>query len=276
MESLTLKPLTASVGAEVVGVDREQLLAGGDLSTAILDALEAYGGLVFRDQFLDDAAQVQFCRTLGQIHLFPDHAIPEITVISLDPTKSGIAAYLKGTFDWHIDGTTDEIPNMASVLTAHAVESESGQTEFASTYGAYERLTDDEKERFAGLRVLHSFEAHQRRITPDPSPELEADWATRPKREHPLIWHHRTGRRSLVLGATASHVVGWDFEKGAALLDELLDRATAPEFVYRHEWAVGDTVIWDNRGVLHRVCPYDDTSPREMHRTTILGDEPIQ
>jgi alpha-ketoglutarate-dependent taurine dioxygenase len=66
------------------------------------------------------------------------------------------------------------------------------------------------------------------------------------------------------------------FDEGRALLLELLDRSTAPELVYRHEWKVGDLVIWDNRGVLHRACRYDASSARDMHRTTIAGDEPIQ
>ena len=98
----------------------------------------------------------------------------------------------------------------------------------------------------------------------------------RPAKEHPLVWRHRSGRRSLVLGATTDHVVGMEPDEGRALLDDLLHRATTPDRVYRHEWQVGDVVIWDNRGVLHRALPYDPTSPRDMHRTTFAGDEPIQ
>jgi alpha-ketoglutarate-dependent taurine dioxygenase len=90
------------------------------------------------------------------------------------------------------------------------------------------------------------------------------------------VWRHRDGRHSLVLGATADHIEGMDVEEGRALLQDLLDRSTAPDRVYRHEWRVGDMVIWDNRGVLHRACPYDPSSARDMHRTTLAGDEPIQ
>jgi alpha-ketoglutarate-dependent taurine dioxygenase len=79
-----------------------------------------------------------------------------------------------------------------------------------------------------------------------------------------------------VLGATASHVVGMDVEAGRALLDDLLARATRPDRVFRHSWAVGDMVIWDNRGVMHRALPYDTSSSRDMHRTTLHGEEPIQ
>ncbi len=90
------------------------------------------------------------------------------------------------------------------------------------------------------------------------------------------MWTHRSGRKSLVLGASADYIVGMDRDEGRGLLAELLDRATVPEKVYSHHWSVGDTVIWDNRGVLHRAAHYDPRSPREMLRTTVLGDEPIQ
>ena len=90
------------------------------------------------------------------------------------------------------------------------------------------------------------------------------------------MWTHLSGRKSLVLGATASHIVGMDEDAGKKFLAELLARATTPDRVYRHTWSVGDVVIWDNRGVLHRATPYDSDSPRDMHRTTFAGDEPIQ
>ena len=78
-----------------------------------------------------------------------------------------------------------------------------------------------------------------------------------------------------MLGATTDHVVGMSREDGRALLDDLLARATAPDLVYRHQWEVGDLVIWDNRGVLHRALPYDPGSARDMHRCTLTGDEAI-
>ena len=123
---------------------------------------------------------------------------------------------------------------------------------------------------------MHTIEASQRLHNPDPTPEEVELWRRRPAKEHPLVWTHRSGRKSLVLGATADHVAGMDLDEGRALLADLLDRATTPDRVYRHEWTLGDVVIWDNRGVLHRACPYDPTSPRDMHRTTFAGDEPIQ
>jgi alpha-ketoglutarate-dependent taurine dioxygenase len=276
MAVISTEKLSANVGALVVGVDAEQLLHDESLAEWCLEALEANGALVFRDLHLDDDTQIAFSRRLGEVEKVGTGDKPEIFLVTLDPAKNPSAQYLKGTFDWHIDGCTDDIPIAATLLSAHAVAERGGETEFASTYGAYDDLSDDEKERLESVRVVHTIEASQRNVNPNPSPEVLARLRSRPAKEHPLVWKHRSGRKSLVLGATADHVVGMDPDESRAFLDDLLDRATTPDRVYRHEWAVGDLVIWDNRGVLHRALPYDPSSPRDMHRCTLAGDEPIQ
>ena len=276
MATITAEKLGDSVGALVTGVDRTTLLEDEALPEWIHDALEANGALVFRDLHLDDATQVAFSKRLGSVEIFGKGEHPEIFRVTLDPAKNPSAQYLRGTFDWHIDGCTDDIPIMATVLTAHAVAESGGETEFASTYGAYDALSDEEKAMADEIRVVHTIEASQRLHNPNPTDEQVANWRRRPPKVHPLVWRHLDGRHSLVIGATADHIEGMDVEEGKALLQDLLDRSTAPDRVYRHQWKVGDMVIWDNRGVLHRACPYDATSARAMHRTTLAGDEPIQ
>jgi alpha-ketoglutarate-dependent taurine dioxygenase len=273
---IATEKLSPTVGAEVGGVDRDQLLADPALPAWTLEALEAHGALVFRNLHVDDATQVAFSRRLGQVEVFGSGEHPEIFRVTLDPAKNPAAAYLRGTFDWHIDGCTDDVPIMATLLSAHAVATSGGETEFASTYTAYDHLSEDEKDRYLSLRVVHTIEASQRMVNSDPSLEELALWRARPAKEHPLVWTHQSGRRSLVLGATADYVVGMELDEGRALLADLLARSTTVDRVYRHEWALGDMVIWDNRGVLHRACRYDPTSPRDMHRTTLHGNEPIQ
>jgi alpha-ketoglutarate-dependent taurine dioxygenase len=275
MTTLTIEKLTDSVGAQIRGIDHEGLLEDDSLPHEILEALDTHGVLVLRELHLDDATQVAFSKRLGRVEVFGKGENPEIFRITLDPKKNPSAAYLRGTFDWHIDGCTDDVPIMATMLSAHAVADQGGETEFASSYAAFERLDGEEQERCLSLRVVHTFEAAQRLVNNDPSPDELAMWRKRPAKEHPLVWTHRNGRRSLVLGATTDHVVGMEVEDGKALLADLLERSTPPEVVYRHEWAVGDLVIWDNRGVLHRACSYDPDSPRDMHRTTLHGDEAI-
>jgi alpha-ketoglutarate-dependent taurine dioxygenase len=275
--TVTTKPLSDSVGVEVLDVDRDRLLHDEALADECLELLDQYGVLVFRELHLDDDTQVAFSRRLGTVEKVgrrDDGA--EIFRVTLDPAKNPAADYLKGTFDWHIDGMTDDIPIMATVLSAHEVAATGGDTEFASTYAAYEALSDDEQARALGTRVVHSFLAAQKLSHPNAS---EADiefWSKRPPKTHPLVWKHQNGRKSLVLGATTDHIEGISEEEGRAYLADLLDRSTVPERVYRHEWAKGDLVIWDNRGVLHRATPYDPSSARDMHRTTIAGNEAVQ
>jgi len=236
--------------------------------------------LVFRGLGLEPDAQVAFCEHLGEVDRSANHhPVAGIYRVTLDASKNSAAEYLHGTFHWHIDGCTpdgDECPQMATLLTAKAVSATGGETEFASTYAAYDDLSTDEQQRLGSLRVVYSLEASQRKVHPDPTDAQLAQWRSRKTSEFPLVWTHRDGRRSLVIGASADHVVGMPADESRALLDDLVARATRAERVYQHRWSVGDTVIWDNRGVLHRAIPYDQASPREMLRTTILGDEPIQ
>ena len=275
MTTLAADRLTPTVGALVEGVDRERVLSDQTLPGWTLEALEAHGVLVFRGLHLSDGDQVAFSKLLGTVEVLGTGAHPEIFRVTLDPARNPVAAYLKGTFHWHIDGCTDDVPIMATMLSAHDVAASGGETEFASSYQAYEDLSEGERIRFESVRVVHSVEASMRLHTADPTAEQLALWRKRPAKVHPLVWTHRTGRKSLVLGATTEHVVGMGPEDGRAFLDGLVDRATVPARVYRHQWQVGDVVIWDNRGVLHRAAPYDPASPRDMHRTTIAGDEPI-
>ena len=277
MTTVSLEKLAATVGAEVVGADRDLLLHDPSMPDWTLEALDANGVLVFRGLHLDDETQVAFSKRLGRVETFHmDDQLPEIFRVTLDPEKNPSAQYLKGTFYWHIDGMTEDVPILATLLSAHAVAGEGGGTEFASTYQAYDDLSDDELEHLSSIRVVHTIEAAQRTFNPDPSPEEVEMWRKRPAKEHPLVWQHDSGRRSLVLGATADHVAGMDVDEGRALLADLLARATGPDRVYRHEWEVGDLVIWDNTGVLHRALPYDPTSPRDMHRTTLYGKEAVK
>jgi alpha-ketoglutarate-dependent taurine dioxygenase len=280
MSTISITQTSKTIGAEVAGIEPDDLLKDESLVATLMDALDANGVLVFRDLDLDPETQVAFCQRIGELDYSEGHhPVPGIYRVTRDAAKNSAAEYLKGTFHWHIDGCTPlhgEPPQKATLLSAKAVTDSGGDTEFASTYAAYDALSEEEKQQFAALRVLHSLEASQRLVYPDPTPEQIEGWRTRPTSVHPLVWTHRSGRKSLLISAGAEHVVGMDAVESRALLDELMERATKDDLVYRHHWSIGDTVIWDNTGVMHRATPYPAGSPREMLRTTIFGDEPIQ
>ncbi len=281
MSTLTIEPLGANVGAEVRGLDPERLSEDDQLPAAILNAVEHAGVLVFRDLHLDPDTQVAFCRKLGPIEMNEGkYEVKGIYRVTLEKAASASADYLYGNFGWHIDGLTPTVnehpPPMLTMLTAQVVADDGGDTEFASTYAAYDDLSDGEKDTFAGLRVFHTMEAGILRFIPKPTEEHMARLRSQPTKVHPLIWTHKTGKRSVVIGGTSDFILGMPALEGRALLSELVERATTPDRVYSHKWRPGDTVLWDNRGLLHHITPFDTSRPREMLRTTVLGQEVVQ
>ncbi|MCX4090807.1 TauD/TfdA dioxygenase family protein [Nocardia sp. alder85J] len=270
--------LTPTTGVQINGLSGAALVDPG-VAAECAAALELRGVVIYRDAHLDDDQLVAFSRLLGTVVPLPlggEPRHPEIQKVTRDAAQSKLAAYREGTFFWHIDGTTAAIPDKATLLTARQIAADdTGDTEFANTYAAYEALPPQEQAALADLRVVHSFAASQLLVYPNPSPRERAAWDRNPAREHPLVWTRGSGRRSLLLGATADEVVGRSRPEGRALLDRLLDWATQPRFVLRHRWRVGDLVVWDNTGLLHRARPYGEHSARLMHRTSLAGEEAV-
>jgi alpha-ketoglutarate-dependent taurine dioxygenase len=260
--------LAPRIGSEL-RADVDALLSGRH-SAEIRGLLEQRGVVAFREIDLSEAQQIAFTRTLGS-----NSQDCEITRITMDPLENPKADYIKGAFYWHIDGTMLHTPIFASVMSSRRLSTTGGQTEFCNTYAAWDELPEAEKQALATLKVVHMFETAQRCVTPEPGYEELKKWQQYQPNTLPLVWTHRTGRKSLVLGSTASHIEGMDLREGWALLTRLREWATRPEFVYRHEWKLGDLVIWDNTGTMHRALPYPLDSGRLMYRTQIAGDEPF-
>jgi alpha-ketoglutarate-dependent taurine dioxygenase len=266
-ETTDIKPLIATR----VDTDKATLLSG-DKAQTLRTLLEMRGVLVFPRIHLTDDEQRSFASTIGTPINQGDRGVYKI---SLDEKVTATARYLKGTVLWHVDGWNDPIPARGTVLTAHVLSETGGQTEFSNAYAAYEELSEEMKARIAGLQVAHTMEGTQRGVHDVVTPEMEADWAAFKIHLHPLVWTHRSGRKSLLLGSGADWIEGMDRAESDALLAELKDWAQQPRFVYRHEWQVGDMIVWDNCGVLHRVEPYPADSGRLLHRVTLEGEEPI-
>lgn len=265
---MDVRPLTERIGSEV-RVD-PQALESASVAADLRKLLKQRGVLVFKEIALSDEQQVGLAWRMGKLREEGEDFIQKIT---LDKRLNQRADYLRGSFNWHMDGTHDDVPVFASLLSGRKLSATGGQTEFASSYAAYDELPEDTKARIEGLKAVHSVEVSMKRGGVAETPENLADWRSLPDRTHNLVWKHESGRKSLVIGCHASHIEGMGREEGRALLEELLTWATQPRFVYRHEWSVGDLLIWDNTGVLHRVEPYPLDSGRVMHRTTLMGEE---
>ena len=276
-------PLTPRTGARVA-VPREELFSPA-FSEALMQALGRYGVLVFPGVDFDDEEQVAFSQNLGEIMPFGDSLVYKITI---DPEVNPEGAeYLKTTIGFHIDGLFQQSPPpRASLLSARRLASEGGDTEFCNTYAAYEDLSEADQRLCETLRIHHTLEASERDFNPNPTAEDSAEWERREAqresrgrlgaKDHPLVWQHKSGRKSLVLGMTVDHVVDMPAAESRSLVERLTAHTTRPENVYRHEWQPGDAVMWDNCGVMHRATPYSRESGRLMHRTTLYGDEMIE
>ncbi len=275
----TLTPLTPHVGVEVTGVSGADLVCadGAEQCKALL---QQYGVVVYRDANIDDDQLIEFSGMLGELVAVSthEHERPEIQTITMNPgqTDPRMAAIRRGNFFWHFDGATDVTPQQGTFLAAREVdETGEGGTQFASSYLAYETLSDEDKVLIADLQVEHSFANAQGLANPDASAKDREFWSRIPARVHPLVWSRSDGRKSLLLGSTAGQIVGWSKEESSALLNRLLEWATRPEHVAHHNWRVGDLVTWDNTGMLHRAMPFEPTSRRLLHRTTLKGVEQV-
>lgn len=276
---LAFEDLTPVIGTRI-DADRETLLSG-KFGKELREMLQQRGVLIFPQVHFTDDEQVEFTGTLGTLaYDYNGYAVeggkPQaIFKVSLDTAVSPTANALRNSLLWHLDGTTHEIPILASVLSAKHLAPEGGDTEWSSTYAAYEALSEDDKQAIDGLRVVHSNLQLQRNINPELSYEQFQRIRNSPSRSQPLVWKHRDGRKSLVVGATAGYVEGLAHDDSLDLLIRLRDWATKPQFVYRHQWRVGDLAVWDNTGTLHRALPYAPDSGRLMHRSMVAGEEPI-
>lgn len=266
-----LKPL---IGSEVKA-DAATLL-GGQFGTELHDLLVKRGVLLFRDVHFDEAELNAFARTLGPLD-DQDEQSGNFKV-TMDEKVNPLALILYGTRAWHMDRLDTALPPLGTLLAAVRLSPEGGETEFSNTYAAYDALSDDDKVLIEDLEVEHTTMGVFRKVEfPGGINPLAAlgDRAVGAGRVHPLVWRHMSGRKSLVLGWTATNVVGMDKAEGDALIARLIAHAEQPQFCYRHTWSMGDVVMWDNTGTMHRVTPFDVESGRYLHRVTLKGREPV-
>lgn len=264
----------------VVHIDKADLCKP-EVVAEIKAALEDRGVLVFPQIHLTDAEQLAFTDAFGERVNFTkqapgsDVSSEDVYKITLDKKFNQEPDYVYGTWFWHVDGVTIDQPlPKATMLSARTLSGEGGQTEFASTFAAWEQLPEDQKRAIENLKVIHRLEASMRPLYVDmPEERLQRYRSMAKAMVHPLVWTQADGRKSLVLGTHADEVVGMSIPEGRSLLARLMEWAAQPDFTYRHEWQEGDFVIWNNCGLMHRVVPYSGESGRSMHRTTIMGTE---
>lgn len=285
--TLTFRKLHPCFVAEVSPVELKAVRDEATLAQ-IRGGMDEFAVLVFRDQIWSDAEHLDFAQRLdGRLHTklgisalqknrFGNEALGDIS--NLDESGEIMKSdnrrrmYGLGNRLWHTDASFQDPPGRYSMLSAKVVPPVDADTEFADMRAAYDALPDAEKTRLEGLRVHHSI-AYSRQTLGFEFSEHEQEALK--GAVHPLVRTiPRSGRRSLYLASHASRVIDWPVPEGRLLLRELIEHATQPRFVYRHQWRVGDLVIWDNRATMHRARPFDDARyRRELRRVTTLDVE---
>jgi len=269
---LRAEDIKPKIGSRVLNT-KEELLSG-ELAADLRDLIEQRGVLVFPQIAFTDEEQIEFTKALG--NYASENADGSVSKITLDVKENPSAAeYLKGSLYWHIDGTRNEVPIFASLLACKVPSPKgTGNTGFSNTYAAYEALSEEDKARYDELKVVHAPWASLFYYEPEPPLAKVKGMQAIGEKVLPLVWEHKSGRKSLVLGCTSHHVQGVDHRESAEIIHGLRDWATGPDFTYSHEWAMGDLVMWDNTGTMHRAEWYDPECGRMMHRTKLEGEEP--
>jgi alpha-ketoglutarate-dependent 2,4-dichlorophenoxyacetate dioxygenase len=280
MNKPDIGPLHTDFGARILGVT----LSGGmalDTLNFIRQSIEQYSLLCFPDQDMSDEKQLAFTRLLGTPEA--EHVrfgrtgevsyFGTVGNIQDDGTKADTAnaRYQSGNQLWHSDSSFREIPSFVSILHAYEVPGEGGQTEFASMRAGYARLSDEMRERIEPLHVVHDYLFSRGPIAPvNPNHA-----ASLPPVTHPMVRTNPVnGLKNYYIGSHARSIPGQSGIDSRQLLDTLLEHATAPEHILSLAFKPGDTVIWDNRCILHRGTGYDANRwRRRMRQTRVVGSD---
>jgi taurine dioxygenase len=283
---ITITKCDAALGAEI-GVDLSQPLDDATFHK-VEDAFHDNIIVFFRGQKLTDEQHIAFSRRFGEleVHIVKKYLLPgypEILLISNVRDAAGEHIGLADAgFTWHSDTSYRRLPSRCSLLYAKEVPQRDGKplgdTVFANMITAYDALPEAMKRRIEGRKAIHRY-AMRRRIDNSPRPKLTAaQLAETPDIAHPIVrTHPHTGRKALYITAgECIGIEGMPDDEALELIAELDAFCVRPEFCYRHQWRVGDLVMWDNATAMHlAICDYALPERRLMHRTTVIGSQPF-
>ena len=275
---MNIEPVSENFGARI----RDVRLADLDASEfqTIETAWHKYAVLVFPHQHLTNDEHFAFSRRFGRL----EKGLPQakramrahIGTTDQDgnvlPKEHMGRVFNIGNSVWHTDSSYKRVAAKASLLAAHMVPTEGGETEWADMRAGYDALSDDMKAYLSDKIAVHNY-AFSHAWHYGLEIMSEEGLKQLPPVEHPIVQiHPDSGRHILFAGRHASHIVGEDFTSSRKLLRELTFEATQPPRIFGHRWEVGDLVIWDNRCVLHRARATPADQPRKMIRSTVAGD----
>jgi taurine dioxygenase len=280
--SIEIIPTGAALGAEISGVDLARPI-DDEMFAAIERAYNDHGVIFFRDQHITPSQQVAFTRRFGEIefNIFGERwsvpGSPEIVVVSNVTEDGHPIGVRRAGENWHSDMCYAARPPRRTMLYALEIPEllglALGDTEFASTAAAWDALPESMRQYLGGRRAVFDFAGRKRAFPP-----TQAEIDRYPPVTHPIVQTHPvTGRKCLyVMRDDCTGIEGIEEWEAETLIAALADHIVKPAFVYRHQWRVGDLLMWDNCTVQHRaIQDYDLPQRRLMHRTTMGGAAPF-
>jgi alpha-ketoglutarate-dependent 2,4-dichlorophenoxyacetate dioxygenase len=275
-------PLGPGFGAELRGVRLSDIASDDAAYAAARAAFEEYSVLVLRGQDVTDELQLAYSRRFGP---------PEITKVGSQGAGSHFVILStigddgkvvgadhrlqlrnKANQLWHTDASFKRVPALTSILSARIIPDHGGETEFASTRLAFERLDPALQQQLESSFAWHDYAHSRGQIAPDLASAEER--AALPAQCWRMVWRNPVnGRGALYIASHAYAIEGMEPGAGKTLIDELTAAATAPGITYLHPWREGDVVMWDNRATMHRGRPWPSHEARLMIRTTISATE---
>jgi alpha-ketoglutarate-dependent taurine dioxygenase len=283
---LTVRKLHPALGAEVRGIDMHRPL-DPDTARELQNAWMEHLVLVFPDQHVTDQEHVAFTHYFGEPEIFHQKIIRSERVkeifrvsnvnedgILMPPDHPTVQQVALAQF-WHTDSSYRQIPCTGALLHGVEVSRTGGETQFTNMYQVYDALPDHLKRQVQGRKAQHNF-GHMH-TQANLKPLTEEEMAAMPPVWQPMVRKHPvTGRSALYISPIYNDAVeGMAPEDGKRLITELTRTAADPRFVYTHRWETDDVLMWDNRCTMHQVTPFDPRERRVMHRTTIVGQEPV-
>jgi len=289
--SLTCTPIHESFGAVVEGVDFSHLPLPDNVVEDIKKVQQKYAVTVYYDTGLVDATHVQFCRQLGGLVLAPQfktgkprydfpylfdagNVLADGSLVEKDTRRWH---FNRGNALWHTDLSYDQHRSKYSLLLSHIVPKDGGNTDYADVRAAYRDLPQSKKDEIEDLVLEHDIWHSRFLAAPQEFATItEEEKAVKQPAYHKLVQVDEEDNKTLFLAAHARRVVGWPLEKGQALIKELTEFCTQPQYVTSIKWkAPHQIVFWDNRITLHRATPFSELmEKRDMRRVSVLDDSP--
>lgn len=276
--SYNVTPTDATIGAAITNIDLRKL--DDDTWANLYADFLKFGMLIFPEQNLSNDEQGEFASRFGEPEkLNPKQKGPNVA-ISNQKADGSVAQpdeyqyqILKGNEGWHTDSTYMPLASKVAMLSARVLPPTGGETEFADMRAGWDALDETTQAKLEGLSAYHSLYYSQEQAGFKHETDHLYGLHDKGAPLRPIIkTHPETGRKSIYTGRHAYGIPGLSPEESEALLTQLLEDACQPPRVYRHTWTVGDLVVWDNRCLMHRACPFDESHPRVLRGTRIAGD----